>query len=42
MFKTNYPIVTQILKFGILGVVIHPDIQNKILGLMVKELGQLD
>ena len=33
-----HSIVTQILKFRILGVVIHPEIQNKIIRPMVKKL----
>ena len=33
-----YSIETQILKFWIMGVVIHPEIQNKFLRHMVKEL----
>ena len=37
-----YPIETQILKFIILGVVIHPEMQSKILRPMVKDLAQLD
>ena len=37
-----YPIETQILKFWILGVVIHPEMQSKILRPMVKKLAQLD
>ena len=37
-----YPIETQTLKFWILGVVIYPEMQNKILRPMVKKLAQLD
>ena len=37
-----YPIEIQILKFWILGIVIHPKMQNRILRLMVKDLAQLD
>ena len=37
-----YSIETQILKFWILGVVIHPEMQSKILRPMVKELAQFD
>ena len=35
-------IISQILKLGILGVVIHPDIVYKILGPMVKKLALYD
>ena len=37
-----YSIETQILKFWILGVFIHPEMQNKIVRPMVKDLAQLD
>ena len=37
-----YRIETQIFKFWIFGVVIHPEMPNKILRPMVKELVQLD
>ena len=37
-----YSIEAQIFKFCILGVVIHPEMQSKILRSMMKDLAQLD